>query len=87
MPECDFSDLKGGDIEENVAIMHALLSGSADAVPVGLRNSVLLNAGLALRIAGVATEMAAGLALAKETLQSGRAESWLKRAQRFYEKP
>ena len=86
LPECDFSDLRGGNVTENLATMHALLSGSSDAVPAGLRNSVLLNAGIALWISGVATEMATGVALAEETLRSGRVEDWLKRAQRFYEK-
>jgi anthranilate phosphoribosyltransferase len=86
LPECDFSDLAGSDVAGNVAVMHALLSGSADAVPAGLRNSVLLNAGLALWISGRVSEMTAGVALAEETLRSGRVETWLKRARSFYEK-
>ena len=85
LPECDFSDLRGGDVSENISIMQALLSGSPDAVPVGLRDSVLLNAGVALWISGMATEMVSGIKLAEETLQGGRVEDWLKRAQLFYE--
>lgn len=84
LPECDFSDLRGGDVKENVAIMQALLSGSADAVPAGLRNSVLLNAGLALWISGKVSGMSAGVALAEEIVQSGRVEVWLKRVRTFY---
>lgn len=86
LPECDFSELQGGDVAENVAMMQALLSGSTAAVPVGLRNSVLLNAGVALWISGMATEMTSGIKLAEETLQNGRVERWLEQAQRFYEK-
>ena len=86
LAECPFSDLKGGDVAKNLSIMHALLKGSADLVPVGLRNSVLLNAGIALWISGKALDMAAGVALAEEILQSGRVEAWLKRARSFYEK-
>lgn len=85
LAECDFSDLRGGDVSENVAIMQALLSGSVDAVPAGLRNTVLLNAGIALWIAGAAPDRAAGLKLAEETLLEGAVERWLKRAQCFYE--
>ena len=86
LPECDFSDLAGSDVTGNVATMHALLSGSADTVPAGLRNSVLLNAGLALWISGAASEVSAGVALAEETLRSGRVGTWLKQARSFYEK-
>jgi len=85
LPECDFFDLRGGDVTENVAILHALLSGSIDAAPAGLRNSVLLNAGIAWWIVGVAPEMSAGFKLAEETLLGGDVERWLKRAQSFYE--
>ncbi len=86
LAECDFSDLLGGDVAKNVMILHALLSGSVDAVPAGLRNSVLLNAGTAFWIAGVVPEITAGLKLAEETLSGGVAERWLKKAQEFYEK-
>ena len=86
LAECPFSDLKGGDVAQNLSVMHALLKGSVDGVPVGLRNSVLLNAGIALWIAGKASEMAAGVTLAEELLQSGRVEAWLKRVRSFYEK-
>ena len=86
LPECDFSDLAGSDVTGNVAVMHALLRGSADAVPAGLRNSILLNAGLALWISGAASEMSEGVSLAEETLQSGRVETWLKQVRSFYEK-
>lgn len=86
LPECDFSDLKGGDVAENMAIMQALLSGSPDAAPTGLRNSVLFNAGAALWISGLATDMVSGIKLAEDTLRSGRVENWLKQAQLFYEK-
>ena len=53
-------------------------------MPAGLRNSVLLNAGIALWIAEKAADMAAGIELAEATLQNGRVERWLKQAQSFY---
>ena len=83
---CEFSDLNGGDVAENLATMHALLSGAADAVPTGLRDSVLFNAGVALWIAGAASDAAAGVAKARETLQSGAVEQWLQRVREFYKK-
>ncbi|MFQ3225474.1 MAG: anthranilate phosphoribosyltransferase [Lentimonas sp.] len=81
---CDFAELSGGDVAENLATMHALLSGVEGAVPAGLRDSVLLNAGVALWIAGAASDMAGGVAKARETLQSGAVEQWLQRAHTFY---
>ena len=86
LPKCSFSDLQGGDVSRNMSIMHALLSGSADAVPTGLRNSILLNAGIALWISGAALAMESGLKLAEKTLQSGKTKAWLERARAFYSK-
>jgi len=83
---CEFSDLKGGGVEANLATMHALLSGAVNVVPVGLRDSVLLNAGVALWIAGAAPDAKSGVAKARETLLSGAAAQWLERVRAFYKK-
>jgi anthranilate phosphoribosyltransferase len=83
---CAFSDLNGGDVQANLATMHALLSGEPDVVPVGLRNSVLMNAGVALWIAGAAPDATSGVILARETLQSGAVARWLDRVRDFYKK-
>lgn len=82
---CEFADLDGGDVSENLATMHALLSGAADAVPAGLRDSVLLNAGVALWIAGAAADAAEGVSKARATLESRAVEAWLGRARAFYQ--
>lgn len=86
LPGCEFSDLRGGDVAANLATMQALLGGATDAVPAGLRNSVLLNAGVALWISNAAASITDGVALASETLQSGAVGKWLSRACLFYEK-
>lgn len=86
LPACDFSDLDGGDVSANLATMHALLSGATDVVPTGLRDSVLLNAGVALWIAGAAPDAAAGVVKARETLASGAVAQWLERVRSFYRK-
>lgn len=83
---CGFADLAGGGIEENLAMMEALLSGRQDAVPEGLRNSVLLNAGAALWVAGQAPDLRSGVRLADETLTSGKVGDWLRGLQNFYRK-
>ena len=85
LPQCPFADLGGGDVAANLATMHALLSGVADAVPLGLRHSVLLNAGAALWVAGAAPDLRQGVVRAEQTLQSGAVEDWLRRVRRFYQ--
>lgn len=81
---CDLDSLRGGDVDENIKTLNAILNGFRDQVPVGLMNSILLNAGAALWIAGQSADLRAGVALAREVVESGRAGQWLKQAQSFY---
>lgn len=81
---CAFGDLAGGDVAENVQTMEALLSGAEGAVAVGLRDSVLFNAGAALWVAGKATGLAAGVNQARALLDSGAVAQWLLRVRAFY---
>ena len=62
--------LRGGDASENAAILTAILDGS-DRGPC--REIVLLNAGAALVVAGLAPGIAEGIALATEQIESGGA--------------
>lgn len=81
---CDFSDLAGGDAEANLQLMRALMSGSAGAVPAGLRDTVLLNAGAALWSVGRADDLKSGVEQARATLESGAVEAWLGKVKEFY---
>ncbi len=75
-------EISGGDIERNKAIAQQVLAG-ADG---GRRTAVLLNAGAALYVAGKVATVADGVALAGETIDSGRARNALARlAQRSHE--
>ena len=69
LPRCRPEDLAGGDAVENAAIARALLEGEAGP----RRDVVLLNAAGALLAAGAADDLAAGLASARESLDSGAA--------------
>ena len=62
-------DLKGGTPQENAQIVRDILSGEKSHK----RDAVLLNAGAALYIAGKADSMNAGVELAGELINSGRA--------------
>ncbi len=62
-------DLAGGDAAENAALCRRVLAGEAGP----LRDVVVLNAAGALVVAGLAGDLAAGLRMAGEALDSGAA--------------
>jgi anthranilate phosphoribosyltransferase len=64
------SDLLGGDAAENARILRGVLDGSLDGAK---RDVVVLNAGAALLAAGKVTDLPEGIALARETIDSGAA--------------
>lgn len=63
-------DLKGGDRKVNAAIVRGILTGE-ELGPK--RDAVLLNGGAALFVAGRAGSISEGIAVAAETIDSGRA--------------
>ena len=67
------ADLKGGDPTANAAALTAVLEGAAGAY----RDIVLINAGATLVVAGKADDLAAGVALARQMIDSGAARTKL----------
>ena len=67
LKKAPLSDLAGGDALTNAAILRAVFTGERGP----RRDIVLLNAAAVLIVAGVAKDMAAGIALAGETIDSG----------------
>ena len=67
---CDITDLRGGDGAVNAEIAKAILSGEEQGPK---RDCVLLNAGAALYIGGMADSVEAGIRLAAKTIDSGKA--------------
>ena len=72
---CSKDDLKGGTPAENAQITLDILNG----VKGHKRNAVLLNAGAALYIGGKADSFKAGIELAKELIDSGKAKQTLEK--------
>ncbi len=72
---CSKEDLKGGTPKENAEITLAILKGEKGPK----RNAVLLNAGAALYIGEKADSIKAGIALAEELIDSGKALDTLHR--------
>ncbi len=68
------ADLKGGSREENAAIVLGILSGE---ILGPKRDLVVVNAAGAFVTAGLAGDLSEGTALAKEQIDSGRANAKL----------
>lgn len=72
---CKKEDLVGGSPEENAQITRAILQGASGAK----RTAVLMNAGAGLYLAGKAESMQAGVKLAAELIDSGKAYATLQK--------
>jgi anthranilate phosphoribosyltransferase len=73
LPEAKPEDLIGGDATENAAHIRAVLGGNQGP----FRDIVLLNAAAALLVAGKAKTLREGVALAAESIDSGKAKGVL----------
>ena len=76
-------ELKGGDPEVNAAAMRVMLAGEAGP----FRDVVLLNSAAALLVAGRADDLRAGVALAADAIDSGRARQVLDELVRITNEP
>lgn len=70
LPMATKEELVGGNPEENAQITRAILAGKERGAK---RNAVLLNAGAGLYLSGKAEDLAAGIRLAGELIDSGKA--------------
>lgn len=75
MERCKKEDLKGGTPEENAVITREILAGKKGHK----RNAVLLNAGASLYIGAKADSLQAGIRLAEDIIDSGKAAVLLDR--------
>jgi anthranilate phosphoribosyltransferase len=75
LPKTTPDRFKGGDAAENAAIVRDVLNGAQGPA----RDIVLLNAGASLLIAGRAAAIPAGIAMAAEAIDTGRAAATLDR--------
>ena len=62
------ADLKGGDLEENMTILRSVLQGKGTTAQT---DAVALNAALAMVVGDRVTEVAEGVAIAREVILSG----------------
>jgi anthranilate phosphoribosyltransferase len=73
-------DLRGGDAEENAAIIRSVLSGARGDEA---RTLVLVNAASALHVGGLAADLREGTRLAEQSIDSGAAQMKLEQLMRM----
>jgi len=78
---CSVAELRGGTADENVALLRLLMRGDG---PQGLADTIVLNAGAALHIAGAAADWKSGIAAARDCLLGGALAAWWDKARAFH---
>ena len=79
-PEFEAADLAGGEPTENAGRVRRVVGGSEGGAA---RAAVLLNAAAALWVAGVSEDLPAGVAAARESIDSGSASAAVERLARW----
>lgn len=81
LPTASFDDLRGGDVTANLATVEAILSGRGAA---GLVDTIVLNAAVALHVAGRTPSVAAGIPQARDLLLGGAVRAKIAATREFY---
>ncbi|MCH8474298.1 MAG: anthranilate phosphoribosyltransferase [Opitutales bacterium] len=80
-PVAPIEELRGGDLETNLRLFEDLLAGKANP---GLTHSVLLNAAVALVVAGKVAKMEEGVLRAREQLLGGGLKAYMGQVREYF---
>ena len=81
LPTSPFDELRGGDVTANLAAVEAILAGRGRE---GLVNTIVLNAAVALHVAGRTPTITAGIPQARELLLGGAVKAKIAATREFY---
>ncbi len=81
LPAAPFSDLQGGDLAANLAIVDAILAGRG---PAGLVDTIVLNSAVGLHLVGRTATIREGLAPARDLLLGGAVAKKIAATKEFY---
>jgi anthranilate phosphoribosyltransferase len=84
LAECDAEDLKGGSVDENLAILFDFANNDMSKIKQGLRDSIYLNVAAGLLSVGKVSSLIEGVRLAKNIVEEGRLLEWLNQVKAFY---
>ena len=82
METSGFADLKGGDIETNLAIANSVVTGTG---PSGLVDTIVLNAAIGLWSTGKVIDVQSGISTARELLLGGAVAHKIADTRAYYE--
>lgn len=81
LPQSDFSDLLGGDLNTNLALVEAILAGQG---PRGLVDTIVLNAAVGLWLTGRVASVEEALPHARDLLLGGAVKSRIADTREFF---
>ena len=84
IPRASVSELQGGDAKQNAQTIEGILSGQ---IAGAKRDIAIVNAAGGFVVAGLAKDLKGGIDLAREELDSGRAQEKLRALQNFQSEP
>ena len=84
LSECNAEDLKGGSVDENVAMLFDFANNKGATIKQGLRDSIYLNAAAGFLSAGKVANLGEGVHLATKIVEEGHLLEWLNQVKAFY---
>ena len=84
LAECDSEELKGGSVDENVAMLFDFANNNGATIKHGLSDSIYLNVAAGLLSVGKVDNLREGVHLAKKTVEEGHLLNWLNQVKAFY---
>ena len=84
LAECDADDLKGGSVDENVALLFDFANNDTAGIKQGLRDSIYLNVAAGFLSVAKVSSLSEGVLLAKKIVEEGQLLEWLNQVKAFY---